>query len=95
MVTISVFWIFVILAFISAAVALLPLSKGNNAQNNRRKILFVGASLALLPIVLKMIFSLFPLLEARLMPIEPYAAVQREFWLPFPVFDVGLTALLN
>lgn len=34
---------------------------------------------------MKMIFSLFPLLEARLMPVEPYAAVQREFWLPFTV----------
>jgi hypothetical protein len=84
-VTASIFWIFVILAFTSAAVALLPLSKGKNAPIRRRKILLLGASLALLPIVLKMIFSLFPLLEARLLPVEPYAAVQREFWLPFTV----------
>ncbi|CAB1061730.1 hypothetical protein D1BOALGB6SA_6505 [Olavius sp. associated proteobacterium Delta 1] len=57
----SIFWVFVILACISATVAWLPFSKANSAQYGRRKILVLCASLALLPIILKMIFSLFPL----------------------------------
>jgi hypothetical protein len=34
-----------------------------------------------------MTFSIFPLLEARIMPVAPYPAIQREFWLPFTEFD--------
>ena len=90
----SIFWVVLIFALISAAVALLPLSRGNSAQNRCRKLLFCGASLALLPIVLKMFFSFFPLLEARLMPVEPYAAVQREFWLPFTVLFFAIASHL-
>jgi predicted double-glycine peptidase len=37
------------------------------------------------PISLKMIFCIFPLLEARIMPVELYAAIQKDFWLPFTV----------
>ena len=33
----------------------------------------------------EMTFSIFPLLEARIMPIDVYAAIQRDFWLPIAV----------
>ena len=47
--------------------------------------MLIGAALSLIPIIAKMIFSIFPLLEARLMPIDYYTVIQREFWLPFAV----------
>jgi len=65
-----------------ATVAFLPFSK--NKPDCRKK-LFIGAALSLIPIIAKMTFSLFPLLEARIMPIDLYAAIQKEFWLPFAV----------
>ena len=47
--------------------------------------MFVGAVLALVPIMVKMLFSFFPLLEARIMPVKIYPVIQREFWLPFAI----------
>ncbi len=41
-----------------------------------------------------MTFSIFPLLEARIMPIDVYAAIQREFWLPFAVLFFALASHL-
>jgi len=65
-----------------AAVAFLPFSK--NWSDCRKKLL-IGAALSLIPIIAKMTFSIFPLLEARIMPIDVYATIQRDFWLPFAV----------
>ena len=76
------FIILTVLACIMAAFAFLPFSK--NKSDGRTK-LFIGAALSLIPIIAKMTFSIFPLLEARIMPIDVYAAIQREFWLPFAV----------
>jgi predicted double-glycine peptidase len=45
----------------------------------------VAAVLALIPIMMKMLFSFFPLLEARIMPVSLYPLIQSEFWLPFAV----------
>ena len=78
-------YFFIILTVLScamAAIAFLPFSK--NESDCRKKIL-IGAALSLIPIIVKGTFSIFPLLEARIMPIEIYAAVQRDFWLPFAV----------
>ncbi len=90
-----IFFILTALALISASMAFVPITNKNSsfydtAQNkrvyiNRRKWLMAGALLAFMPIFLKMIFSIFPLFEARIMPIELYAAVQKDFWLPFTV----------
>ena len=38
-----------------------------------------------MPVLAKAAFSFFPQLEARLMPIDYYTVIQREFWLPFAV----------
>lgn len=65
-----------------AAVAFLPFSKH---RLGCRKKLFIGAALSLILILAKMTFSIFPMLEARIMPIDVYAAIQKEFWLPFAV----------
>jgi hypothetical protein len=74
-----IFFIFTGLAMAAAAVAFFPFSKGH------RKKMIVGAALALIPIIVKMLFSFFPLLEARIMPVEFYPLIQMEFWLPFSV----------
>ena len=83
-----IFFIFSSLALAAAAVAFLPFS------NRQRKKLFIGAALALIPIMVKMLFSFFPLLEARLMPVKFYPLIQMEFWLPFPVFFFALASHL-
>jgi predicted double-glycine peptidase len=90
-----IFFIVTALAFISAIIAFVPITNRNasfpdTSQNqarraHRRKWLLTGGLLALMPIFMKMIFSIFPLLEARVMPIELYAAIQKDFWLPFTV----------
>ena len=74
-----------------AAVAFLPIST-TRAESRRR--LIIAAALSLLPIMAKMTFSIFPLLEARMMPIEVYAAIQREIWLPFAVLFFALASHL-
>jgi hypothetical protein len=74
-----IFFIFTGLALAAAAVAFLPLS------NRHRKKMIAGALLALIPIMMKMLFSFFPLLEARIMPVIFYPLIQMEFWLPFAV----------
>ena len=83
------FIILTILACTMAAVAFLPFSKD---KSPRRTILFFGAALSLIPIIAKMTFSVFPLLEARLMPIDFYTVIQREFWLPFAVLFFALAS---
>jgi predicted double-glycine peptidase len=91
----NIFFIITATAFISAIIAFVPTSNKNpsfpvtpqkkRVQIGCRKWMMAGALLALMPIFLKMIFSIFPLLEARLMPIDVYAVIQRDFWLPFAV----------
>jgi hypothetical protein len=71
-----------ILACTMAAIAFLPFS---NHKSGCRKKLLIVAALSLIPIIAKMIFSIFPLLEARIMPVDIYAAIQKDFWLPFAV----------
>jgi hypothetical protein len=92
-----IFFIFTGLALAAAAVAFLPFSKGRSGSPSfersqaepsytpHRKTLFIGAAIALIPIVVKMLFSFLPLFEARIMPVKIYPAIQREFWLPFAV----------
>lgn len=74
-----IFFIYSGLALAAAAVAFMSFS------SRHRKKLLVGAALALVPIMTKMLFSFFPLFEARLMPVKFYPLIQMEFWLPFPV----------
>jgi hypothetical protein len=74
-----IFFVFTGLAMAAAAVAFLPFSNGH------RKKMIVGAVLTLVPIMVKMLFSFFPLLEARIMPVKIYPVIQREFWFPFAV----------
>jgi predicted double-glycine peptidase len=85
------FLIVTLFAFIMAAVAFLPLSKSKFCC---RKRLIIGAALSLIPIIAKVTFSIFPLLEARVMPIELYAVIQKEFWLPFAVLFFALASHL-
>ena len=85
------FIILTVIACLMAAVAFLPFSKD---KTHSRKILFVGAVLSLIPILTKMTFSIFPLIETRLMPIDVYAVIQREFWLPFAVLFFALASHL-
>lgn len=92
-----IFFLFVSLALCAAIVAFLPLSKNNSNLSTSdplnkkhlyslfRKKLFWGALLSLIPIAVKVTFAVVPLLEARIMPIEIYPAIQNEFWLPFAV----------
>ena len=92
-----IFFIFTGLALAAAAVAYLPFSKHRPGSPSfersqaapsytlHRRTLFMGAALALIPIIAKMLFSFFPLLEARIMPVKIYPIIQREFWLPFAV----------
>ena len=90
-----IFFVVAGFAFCSAMLAFMPIVDGNStfygvsqnecAQMRCRKWLTTGALLALMPIFMKMIFSIFPLLEARIMPIELYAAIQNDYWLPFTV----------
>ncbi len=84
-----IFW--TVIACIMAAVAFLPIS---NTKPVGRRRLYIGATLALVPIMAKMIFSVFPLLEARMIPFDLYAAIQREFWLPFAVLFFALASHL-
>jgi predicted double-glycine peptidase len=91
----NIFFIVTAAAFVSAVIAFVPTSNKNPSFPNTpqkkpvriccRKWVVAGALLALMPIFLKMIFSIFPLLEARIMPIDVYAVIQRDFWLPFTV----------
>ena len=76
------FIILTVIACAMAGIAFLPFSK--NESDCRKKIL-IGAALSLIPIIAKGAFSIFPLLEARIMPIDIYATIQRDFWLPFAV----------
>jgi predicted double-glycine peptidase len=85
------FIILTVLACAMATIAFLPFSK--NKADCRKKLL-IGAALSLIPIIVKMTFSIFPLLEARIMPIDVYAAIQREFWLPFAVLFFALASHL-
>lgn len=73
------------------AVAFFPHSKDISGGKTN---LFFGAALSLIPIITKMTFSVFPLLEARLMPIDFYPVIQREFWLPFAVLFFTLASHL-
>jgi predicted double-glycine peptidase len=41
-----------------------------------------------------MTFSIFPMMEGRLMPIDFYTIIQREFWLPFAVLFFALASHL-
>jgi hypothetical protein len=59
-------------------------SISKNKSECRKKLIIVAA-LSLIPIIAKGTFSIFPLLEARIMPFDLYAAIQRDFWLPFAV----------
>jgi len=83
------FIILTVLACTMAAVAFLPFSKD---KSDGRTIFFIGAALSLIPIIVKMTFSIFPLLEARLMPVDFYTVIQREFWLPFAVLFFALAS---
>ena len=72
----------IVLACTMAAVAFVPFS---NSKSVCRKKLIIGAVLSLIAIIAKVSFSIFPLLEARIMPVEIYPVIQNEFWLPFAV----------
>ena len=85
------FIIWTVLACTMAAVAFLPFYKVTSAGRTK---LFIGAALSLIPIIAKMTFSIFPLLEARLMPVDFYTIIQREFWLPFAVLFFALASHL-
>ena len=85
------FIILTVLSCTMAAVAILPFSKNKSDCRNK---LLIGAVLSLIPIIAKGTFSIFPLLEARIMPIDVYAAIQRDFWLPFVVFFFALASHL-
>ena len=85
------FIIWTALACIMATVAFLPYSKD---KSDGRTKLFIGAALSLIPIIAKMTFSIFPLFEARLMPVDFYSVIQREFWLPFAVLFFALASHL-
>ena len=85
------FIILTVIACAMAAVAFLPFAK--NKSDCRKKIL-IAAALSLIPIIGKMTFSIFPLLEARIMPIDVYAVIQRDFWLPFAVLFFALASHL-
>ena len=85
------FIILTVTACTMAAVAFLPFSR--NTSECRKKLL-IAAALSLIPVIAKMIFSIFPLLEARIMPIDVYAAIQRDFWLPFAVLFFALASHL-
>jgi len=85
------FFLFTALACTMAAVAFLPFPK--DKPDGRTK-LFIGAALSLIPIIVKMTFSIFPLLEARLMPVYFYTVIQREFWLPFAILFFALASHL-
>jgi hypothetical protein len=85
------FIILTLLACTMAAIAFLPFSTNNS---DCRKKLFIGATLSLIPIIAKLIFSIFPLLEARIMPIDIYAAIQKDFWLPFAVLFFAIASHL-
>ena len=73
------FIIFSALALAAAAIGFVPIS------GRHRKKLLITAAMALIPLILKMLFSFFPLLEARFMPVNFYPLIQSEFWLPFAV----------
>lgn len=91
----NIFFIVTAAAFVATVFAFLPISNRHSSFSTTpqqkhvriypRKWLVAGAVLALMPILLKMIFCIFPLLEARIMPIDVYAMIQRDFWLPFSV----------
>ena len=76
------FIILIVITCITAAVAFWPLPKDKSGW--RRKLL-IGAALSLVPVIAKMTFAVFPLLEACIMPVEIYTVIQREYWLPFAV----------
>ena len=82
------FFIFTGLAMAAAAVSFLPFS------TRHRKKLTAVAVLALIPVIAKKLFSFFPLLEARIMPVSFYPLVQMEFWLPFAVLFFALASHL-
>lgn len=85
------FIILIVLACTMAAVTFLPFP---NHKSGCRKKLLIVAALSLIPIIAKMTFSIFPLFEARIMPFDIYATIQREFWLPFAVLFFALASHL-
>ena len=78
-------YFFIILTVIACAMAGIAFLPFSNHKSDCRKKLLIVAAMSLIPIITKMTFSIFPLLEARIMPIDVYAAIQRDFWLPFAV----------
>lgn len=78
-------YFFIILTVTACLMATIAFFSFSKDKPGVRKKLIIGAAISLIPIFAKMIFSIFPLLEARLMPIDYYTIIQREFWLPFAV----------
>ena len=72
-----------VVAFILAATPAFP--NFSKTRSEQRRKLFLAATLSLFPITVKVLFSVFPLIEARVMPIAFYTPIQREFWLPFAI----------
>lgn len=93
------------LSVIFATVAFFPLSENAKSKppestsspwwSKHRIILLFVSVLSLSFILIKMVFSVFPVLEAKMMPVEVYPVIQREFWLPFTIlFFASMTHLV-
>ena len=100
-----VFYACIGLSVVFATVAFFPLSENAKSKqtespsspwwSKQRIILFFVSVLSLSFIFIKMVFSVFPALEAKMMPVEIYPVIQREFWLPFTIlFFASMTHLV-
>ena len=93
----GLFFLYTALAIAAALIAFLPL-RAEHAEEatgdaspaevhavRHRRLLTIGALIGFLPLIVMASFALWPILPIQFMPISIWAAIGREFWLPFTV----------
>ena len=82
-------WVFVytvVLSALALVVAFVRLPKRDGDLSPRiRRVLVVGAVVCLVPVLLTVVFRVYPKLALSLIPLDVYARIEWEYWLPFAV----------
>ena len=91
-------WIFAynaVFAAIAVGIAFLPLSGSPGKPSPKlRRVLVCGTAIAAIPLIATAIFGLFPAIALAMIPLDVYARVEWEYWLPFAVFVFSLASHL-
>lgn len=80
--------IYIGLALAAAAIAFTSIARNDRDQIQHRSariLLGIGLACGFVVLMTMAIFSRFPMIPVRFMPIGPWAIIEREYWLPFAV----------